>query len=66
MFFVFFKTNDVFEAEERLIQQNICCEIVPTPVTDRAYCGVCISIQEADNDVGKKALNGLAYVEIHA
>ena len=42
MHIVFFSTSDVFEAEEKLIQANIACKIVPTPVTDKAYCGVCV------------------------
>lgn len=41
---IFYKTNDVFEAEEKLSNQNIICTIVPTPVQDKAYCGVCLSI----------------------
>lgn len=42
MYVVFFSTSDVFEAEEMLNENNIICKIVPTPVTDKAYCGVCI------------------------
>lgn len=44
---VFFSTSDVFDAEERLRNKNILCEIVPTPVTDKAYCGVCIKTDAA-------------------
>ncbi len=43
-YIVFYKTNDVFEAEEKLNNQNIACSIVPTPVQDKAYCGVCLSV----------------------
>ena len=42
---VFYSTSHVFEADERLSEHGIDCKIVPTPVTDKAYCGVCI---EAD------------------
>lgn len=42
MYIVFFSTRDVFEAEERLSKANIACKITPTPVTDKAYCGVCV------------------------
>ncbi|MCQ2211170.1 MAG: DUF3343 domain-containing protein [Paludibacteraceae bacterium] len=46
MHIVFFSTSDVFDAEERLKQANVQCSIVPTPVTDKAYCGVCISTED--------------------
>jgi len=45
---VFFSTSHVFEAEERLNEKGIECKVVPTPVTDKAYCGVCIETQNAD------------------
>lgn len=48
MHLVFYKTNDVFIAEEKLISNCICVEIVPTPVQDKAYCGVCIKVNEDD------------------
>lgn len=44
MHLVFYKTNDVFVAEELLISNNIEVEIVPTPVQDKAYCGVCVRV----------------------
>jgi hypothetical protein len=50
MCFVFYKTNNVFLAEEILSKNKIACEIVPTPVQDKAYCGVCIQISE-DNRI---------------
>ena len=36
MHLIFYKTNDVFSAEEKLIANNISVEIVPTPVQDKA------------------------------
>lgn len=48
MHIVFYSTSHVFEAEERLKEKDIECKIVPTPVTDKAYCGVCIETN-ADN-----------------
>ena len=39
MHFVFYKTNDVFLAEEKLLAASIRVDIVPTPVQDKAYCG---------------------------
>ena len=45
MFLVFYRTNDVFEAEELLSNAGVDTEIVPTPVQDIAYCGVCIKIK---------------------
>lgn len=48
MYIVFFSTSHVFEAEERLNEHGIECSIVPTPVTDKAYCGVCVETQNAE------------------
>lgn len=45
MHIVFFSTSHVFEAEERLKENGIECKIVPTPVTDKAYCGVCVETE---------------------
>lgn len=41
---VFYRTSDVFEAEEILQENDISTIIVPTPVQDKAYCGVCIQV----------------------
>ena len=46
MYIVFFSTSHVFEAEERLKEQGISCSVVPTPVTDKAYCGVCVETDD--------------------
>lgn len=48
MYVIFYKTNNVFLAEEILNKNRITCEIVPTPVLDKAYCGVCLNISKAD------------------
>lgn len=48
MYIVFFSTSHVFEAEERLKELGIEYNIVPTPVTDKAYCGVCIETKAED------------------
>lgn len=42
MFLVFYSTSNVFRAEEILNNAAIKCKVVPTPVTDKAYCGVCV------------------------
>ena len=31
-----------------VIRCKIECKIVPTPVTDKAYCGVCLETEEQD------------------
>ena len=46
MHLVFYSTSDVFNAEEMLAEASVICEVVPTPVQDKAYCGVCIRTQE--------------------
>lgn len=48
MHIVFYSTSHVFETEERLKEKGIECKIVPTPVTDKAYCGVCIETDYRD------------------
>ena len=61
MHLIFYKTNDVFSAEEKLIANNISVEIVPTPVQDKAYCGVCLKISEHDADIVADILSYLEY-----
>ena len=46
MHIVFFSTSNVFRAEEILTEAKIACKVVPTPVTDKAYCGVCIETED--------------------
>lgn len=46
MHIVFYSTSNVFRAEEILNDAKIQCKVVPTPVTDKAYCGVCIETEE--------------------
>lgn len=46
MHIVFFSTSNVFKAEERITDAGVSCQVVPTPVQDKAYCGVCIMTQE--------------------
>ena len=60
MYLVFYKTTDVFLAEEMLQHSHIPVQIVPTPVLDKAYCGVCLSICNDDIENAKKSL---AYME---
>ena len=59
--FVFYKTNDVFLAEEKLNSINIPTEVVPTPVQDKAYCGVCVRIQDSDREKAVKILENMEY-----
>ena len=60
MHLVFYKTNDVFVAEEKLLEKNIETEIVPTPVQDKAYCGVCVKVS-ANRDTVFSFLDGMDY-----
>ena len=46
MFIIFFSTSNVFRAEDILNTVNIECKVVPTPVQDKAYCGVCIQTED--------------------
>lgn len=60
MHLVFYKTTDVFVAEEKLQEQNIETEVVPTPVQDKAYCGVCVKVT-VDKEIALSALEGMDY-----
>ena len=64
IYYIFYKTNDVFLAEEKMEASNICVEIVPTPVQDKAYCGVCIKIDRAEEARANKVLLGIEYRQI--
>lgn len=57
MYIVFFSTNNVFKVEQILKVAQIECKVVPTPVQDKAYCGVCIQTKE------RKALDLLSNIE---
>lgn len=57
MYVVFFSTSNVFKAEELLINAGVKCEVVPTPASDRAYCGVCLEIGE------KEALDAISELD---
>jgi hypothetical protein len=46
MHIMFYSTSDVFEAEEKINDAGMECKIVPTPVTDKAYCGVCLKTND--------------------
>ncbi len=61
---VFYRTTDVFEAEERFQEHGIAVEIVPTPVQDKAYCGVCIYIKDTQYSRAEEILDGLEYKTI--
>lgn len=65
MHLIFYKTNDVFSAEEKLISNKISVEIVPTPVQDKAYCGVCVKINQNDENIVANILSGLEYKTVN-
>ncbi len=58
MHIVFYSTSDVFKAEEILNNNNIECKVVPTPVQDKAYCGVCI---ETSDERAKDLMGDMEY-----
>lgn len=57
MFVVFYSTSNVFKAEEILNSNGVICNVVPTPATDRAYCGVCLEVSSEEN------LDLISYIE---
>ncbi len=58
MYIVFYSTSNVFRAEELLNNENIECKVVPTPVLDKAYCGVCI---ETHNEKARNLMYDMEY-----
>ncbi len=61
MYIVFYSTSDVFLAEEKLKNKRVECQVVPTPVTDKAYCGVCLKLKD-DSDL--EEIKSLEYERI--
>ena len=59
MYLVFYKTSDVFEVEELLNEKSIKNTVVPTPVQDKAYCGICLEVQ--DNAITLQLLEEYKY-----
>ena len=59
MHIVFYSTSDVFRTEEILNIGGIECKVVPTPVQDMAYCGVCI---ETADDRAKDLIQDMEFV----
>lgn len=58
MHIVFYSTSDVFKAEEILNDNSIECKVVPTPVQDKAYCGVCV---ETQNEKAKDLMGDMEF-----
>ena len=58
MHLVFFSTSDVFRAEEILQMEEIECQVVPTPVQDKAYCGVCV---QTENEYATKLMSDMEF-----
>lgn len=61
MHIVFYKTNDVFIAEDKLKEFGLGVEIVPTPVQDKAYCGVCVKVVHDNIDKIRSVLSGMQF-----
>lgn len=61
MYLIFYKTSDVFAAEERLGEGGIVTEVVPTPVQDKAYCGVCLKLDSETLEAAKLLLESMEY-----
>lgn len=60
MYYMFYSTNDVFEAEEVLQSLAVEYKIVPTPIREKVYCGVCIYTEEK-NDLILNAFKNFEY-----
>ena len=64
MYIVFYNTNDVFVAEEKINNQQLKVEVVPTPVQDKAYCGVCVQVDNNDIEKIRSMLLNMEYIEV--
>ena len=62
MYLVFFSTSNVFRAEEILNAADIECKVVPTPVQDKAYCGVCV---QTENDAAVELMEDMEFEAIN-
>lgn len=62
-FFLFSTTNMVFVAEAELKRNEIECNIVPTPVTDKVYCGMCVEVDVDEKVQAQKVLDN-NFIEI--
>ena len=62
MFIVFYSTSNVFRAEEILKEAAIECKVGTTPVTDKAYCGVCI---QTENGKAKGLMDDMEFEVIY-
>lgn len=58
MYLVFYSTTNVFRAEEILNNAGVQCQVVPTPVQDKAYCGVCV---ETDEEKAKELMGDMEF-----
>lgn len=58
MYIVFYSTSNVFRAEEILNEASIECQVVPTPVTDKAYCGVCV---QTENESAEELISDMEH-----
>ena len=63
MILIFYKTNDVFAAED-LLMSKMNVEIVPTPVLDKAYCGVSIKIEDADYETANEIISAIEHIAV--
>lgn len=61
MYIVFFSTSNVFKAEDLLNKADVVCHVVPTPASDRAYCGVCLKV---DRNARLDVISNIAYDKI--
>ncbi len=66
IYLVFYKTNDVFVSEELLNGAGIEVTIVPTPVQDIAYCGVCNKIDSKYEKIATTILGSMDYIIIRS
>ncbi len=64
MYIVFYNTNDVFSAEDKINEFSLKAEVVPTPVQDKAYCGVCIKVDNDKIEQIRSILSCFEYVEV--
>lgn len=64
MYIIFYKTSDVFSCEELLKEHYVSTEIVPTPVQDKAYCGVCLQVDVPEKDIITTLLKDYEYKSI--
>jgi len=65
--FLFHTSSAAFRAEKALKEARAAARLIPTPRQFSSDCGIALSVDEADIDAARAALNeaGVEYAALH-